>query len=40
MALTTKREHLDRWIEKKGVSGIQQYQQEKNQISMDGKKTR
>ena len=40
MALTTKREHLDRWIEKKGTSGIQQYQQEKNQISMDGKKTR
>lgn len=34
------RNHLDRWIEKKGAEGIQQYQQEKNQISLDGKPTR
>lgn len=40
MELSEQRPHLDRWIEKKGIEGIQQYQAEKNQLSMDGKPTR
>lgn len=40
MELVEPRPQLDRWIEKKGAEGIQQYQREKNVISMDGKKTR
>jgi len=40
MALVKHRNHLDRWIEKKGTEGIRQYQQEKNQLSLDGKPTR
>lgn len=40
MTLTEARPHLDRWIEKKGRAGIEQYQREKNEISMDGKPTR
>ncbi len=40
MELIGHRNKLDRWIEKKGVEGIQQYQKEKNEISLDGKPTR
>lgn len=34
-----ERETLTKWSEKKGESGIQNYWKEKNQLSLDGKKT-
>ncbi len=40
MDLTEHRGQLERWIEKKGPEGIAQYQQERNQVSLDGKPTR
>ncbi len=40
MELVAERTHLDRWTENKGREGIEQYQQEKNRISLDGKPTR
>ncbi len=40
MELLSPRETLDEWIRKKGSSGIHQYWEEKNRISLDGKATR
>lgn len=34
-----ERDHLHNWSEKKGQTGIEEYWEEKNQISLDGKST-
>jgi hypothetical protein len=33
---TGERDHADKWAEKKGIEGLQVYQQEKNLVSLDG----
>ncbi len=40
MELITHRDQLDRWFERKGAEGLERYQQENNQLSLDGKPTR
>jgi Pyridoxamine 5'-phosphate oxidase len=36
---TGERDHADKWAEKKGTDGLEQYKKEKNRVSMDGLKT-
>ena len=38
-AYTGERDHADKWAQKKGPEGLEEYKKEKNRVSMDGLKT-